>query len=79
MIDVGVNVGKYSMFVLHIQKDTSIYAFEPYPRTYHRLVKNISGTKFRAFNLAVGAQEGELELFNHSDLDGFVHASLYGE
>ena len=40
-VDVGANIGIYTMYAAHCRPDMKIYAFEPVRRTYHRLVDNL--------------------------------------
>ena len=66
-IDVGANVGAYSLFVAG-RADTSarILAIEPQPAIYDRLVANIRLNGFatiKAMDCAVADRTGELTLF----------------
>lgn len=40
--DIGANVGYYSLIGALRNKKTKVYAFEPVPQTYEKLLKNIS-------------------------------------
>ena len=40
-IDVGANVGIYSLFFSTLPTISQVYAFEPTPETYSDLVKNV--------------------------------------
>lgn len=43
IFDVGANFGYYSItLAAHLNRDCTVYAFEPFPVTYERLSKNIS-------------------------------------
>ena len=77
VFDVGANVGKYSKFIKRMNQDIEIFAFEPHPATYQRLVKNVDGVDMKTYNVGVGASEGSLYLYDYEDKDGSSHASLY--
>ncbi|PCI98572.1 MAG: methyltransferase FkbM [Flavobacteriales bacterium] len=79
VFDVGANVGNYSKKLLTSQKDITVYAFEPHPKTYVNLTANIEASNFKSFNVGVGKEKGEFELFDYLDQDGSSHASLYKE
>lgn len=40
-IDVGANIGVYSIFMASLDSVTAVHAFEPAPKTYEELVSNI--------------------------------------
>jgi FkbM family methyltransferase len=42
MLDIGANIGWYSLLVTSINKSASIHAFEPIPNTFKRLSDNCS-------------------------------------
>ncbi len=57
----------------------NIFAFEPHPLNYKRLLNNINADNFHCFNVGVGNSNGELSLYDYADNDGSTHASLYQE
>ena len=77
VFDVGANIGKYSRLIKKMNQDIDIFAFEPHPATYQRLVKNVDGVDMKTYNVGVGASEGSLYLYDYVDKDGSSHASLY--
>src|SRR5258706_5279801 len=77
VFDIGANIGKYSSKALEINPTAVVYAFEPHPKTFLRLVANINRPNFRATNCAVGHEQGVLSLYDYADRDGSSHASLY--
>jgi len=82
VLDVGANIGNYSIDVFECNPNARVYAFEPHPLTYARLLDNMKGYSnciFKSFNLGVGQENGELELFDYVDKSGSEHASLYKE
>lgn len=66
MLDIGANVGIHALSaVRHARADARIVAFEPHPETYRRLAFNLAQSDFKGFaalNVALGAQEGTLNL-----------------
>jgi FkbM family methyltransferase len=45
MLDIGANIGWYSLLVASINEHTAIHAFEPIPNTFKRLLDNCSLNK----------------------------------
>lgn len=77
VLDVGANIGSYCSFLNHEYPLCRIYAFEPHPATYQILLKNTDASDIKTFNLAVGASEGSLALYDYANNDGSLHASLH--
>ncbi len=64
--DVGANVGQSSASIRFLYPETNIYAFEPVAETFGALESNLAGhAPFRAFNLALGAADGEATMLVH--------------
>jgi len=77
-IDVGANVGEYSLEILK-RTDAHVIAFEPVPLTFLALKSNLSQYADRTVveNLGVASEEGYLEInFNR---DAMSHASFSTE
>ena len=85
-VDVGANIGSFTMYFAPRCK--RVYAFEPFPPTFHKLVANTQlYPNVVAFNAALGEREEVLPLFLHgvsghnslvraeSDFSGEVHAT----
>jgi FkbM family methyltransferase len=77
VLDVGANIGSYSKFVLESNKGASVFAFEPHPKTYHKLNLISKNNNFQAFNFGVGDKREKLELYDYDTNDGSSHATLY--
>jgi FkbM family methyltransferase len=77
VFDVGANIGNYCSFLNNEYPSCRIYAFEPHPLTYQILLKNTNGRGIKTFNLALGASEGSLTLYDYANNDGSSHASLH--
>jgi FkbM family methyltransferase len=64
VLDVGANVGLYSLFVQERFPDARVYAFEPAPILYRLLRQNTAryGRRVRCFNLGLSDHPGEAVL-----------------
>jgi len=66
-LDVGANIGVYTVRVAQHEQVRSIHAFEPDPRNYRQLQANLflspNGQKVWAHNLALSDTAGEADLF----------------
>jgi FkbM family methyltransferase len=80
IFDIGANIGQTSLNMLKTQKlkglTATVYAFEPYPKTFHKLETNIALNKrdnILAFNIGLGTQKGILHMAQHipSNSGGF--------
>jgi FkbM family methyltransferase len=66
VIDIGANVGQFSLVIHEICPAARIYAFEPLPECYEILCRRMSGVqRFRAFNCALGRAKGRVEFFRN--------------
>lgn len=67
IIDIGANIGGFSVFAASRAKGTKIYAYEPMPQNYALLLENIELNNHTArvtpFQLGVGAQTERRQLF----------------
>jgi FkbM family methyltransferase len=66
-VDIGANIGYYSVVAALVNPDLRVYAFEPAPSIFHYLEKNIQLNGFedriRAFPIALAEGAGEIDLF----------------
>ena len=63
-VDVGANIGIYSIFFNQFRKlkeNVNIYAFEANPDTFSRLHENAKKHNFYAFNLAISNKSEKLK------------------
>jgi len=77
VLDVGANVGNYCSTLNREYPSCNIYAFEPHPTTYRRLLKNTASSGIKVFNVAIGSREGSLVLYDYASNDGSEHASVH--
>jgi FkbM family methyltransferase len=73
IFDIGANIGQTSLNITQTQKKKGlnpvIYAFEPYPRTYHKLKTNVdlnASSDILAYNLGLSTEKGILHMIQHS-------------
>lgn len=69
VIDVGANTGQFARKIKEFYPDASIYCFEPLPgpfKTLNEWTETQKG-KVKAFNMAVGDKQDEVEMFLHED------------
>jgi len=65
ILDVGANDGLTTLELLKRFPKATIYAFEPDARAFEKFKKNVSDPRVSAFQIAIGAKDGEAE-FNVS-------------
>lgn len=68
--DIGSNFGYYSLIATDVNPQCTIHAFEPAPKTYQSLVKNIHLNNYkniRAHNIGLSDTNGVLPLYLASD------------
>lgn len=69
MLDVGAYTGLYALYAA--KQGATVYAFEPHPENYHRMLENIQANRcsglINAFNAAVSAEPGTCAM---ADLHG---------
>lgn len=69
-IDIGANVGYYSLLAAHISKLGQVYSFEPVSTTYNKLLRNISLNNFsiiQCFQIAISNFTGKATVFISAD------------
>jgi FkbM family methyltransferase len=76
LLDVGANCGSYAAFLARIAPTAMIYAFEPHPATFSRLVAMARGTRVQPLQLALGNRAGSACLYDFRQSDGSTQASL---
>lgn len=78
VLDVGANVGGYSRDVVAVNSSATVFAFEPHPLTFERLVVNTDAHRnIHPFNYAVGDKPGRQTLYDRCSEGGTMHASIF--
>lgn len=63
IFDVGANIGQTVDFYRNVYPNSSIYSFEPIPKTFEQLQKHCSGKKDVAcFNIAFGEAKNSMNI-----------------
>jgi FkbM family methyltransferase len=74
LMDVGANIGVYSVYLSDVPSLVSIHAFEPTPSTYSILTQNIGLThtpdKIHASPIALSREDGSMDFAIYGDLAG---------
>lgn len=78
VIDVGANKGQFAKYIKPLFPEAHLYCFEPLPEPFKELKKwaeKYRNEKITAFNLALGDNEGTLEMYSpveHSPSSSFL-------
>ena len=81
IIDVGANTGQFARHISTLFPGAHVFCFEPLPGPYKELnhwAKGQKHGKVTALNIALGAQEGTLEMYchvEHSPSSSFLRAT----
>jgi FkbM family methyltransferase len=81
MLDIGANIGHYSVQLAREFPKSSFYSFEPHPFSFHLLGKNLNLHGLRnvkTFNLGLAQNKGELVLF-HNKRNSGGHSFVSGQ
>jgi FkbM family methyltransferase len=78
ILDIGANIGLYSISIAKELSDCTVYAFEPVNSTYNILLKNISRNKFQERIIpnknAVGENESRIIITNTYDTGNYIQS-----
>tara|TARA_S200000501_G_C20785512_1_gene726999 strand:- start:76 stop:900 length:825 start_codon:yes stop_codon:yes gene_type:complete len=67
IIDVGANIGTYSLLARDLNKECSIFALEPVQETFRHLQENVSNKDIKIFNYALGSDIREEKMLVSND------------
>lgn len=76
-IDVGSNIGDWTIFFAANNKNASVYSFEPHPELFGALKKNVEINNIKnitLYNFALGSEESESYL--NCDAENFGNNTL---
>jgi len=61
VVDVGANIGLFTLFVQHVCQEAQVYAFEPSPPAFDALRANVRryGSNVQVFNCGLADRNGE--------------------
>jgi phthiocerol/phenolphthiocerol synthesis type-I polyketide synthase E len=79
VLDIGANVGLFTIFVQERWPSARVFCFEPSPPTYRLLCKNTVcfGSQVKRFNMGLAAVAGEAELTFYPNSSGM--SSFYAD
>jgi FkbM family methyltransferase len=78
--DVGANTGAFTSGLLARFPGATIYAFEPQPQNFARLISaGHPPDRVRHENIALGRAPGRINLYDRADHSGSAHASVFEE
>jgi FkbM family methyltransferase len=80
IVDIGANIGFFSLYCHLKFKNPQIYAFEPVRRNYNKLVVNIGDltpNPIRIFNKGVYSEQGFITLKLNNNLEVSTSASIF--
>lgn len=78
VIDIGAHEGSYCQAILKANPNVRIFAFEPHPATYSRLVASLSGVQnVTPVNAGCSSTAGQMILYDYAQGEGSQHASLH--
>src|SRR5262249_29165666 len=67
VVDIGANIGMFSLFAFHVNRDASVHAFEPSADTFGLLERNRRANPslaWRTHHAAVHARDGVIRFDN---------------
>jgi len=76
-LDVGGNVGHYAEMIVQHNPGVRVFSFEPHPTTFKTLSASADKLGYKAMNLALGGEQGFIDLYDYAAVDGSQHASVY--
>ncbi|MCW3467881.1 FkbM family methyltransferase [Chitinophaga nivalis] len=77
ILDIGANVGNYSIMLRNNKIRLPIYAFEPHPVAFRRLETAAAEYAFTAVPLGAGETRTTAAIYDYQGEGGSEHASMY--
>jgi FkbM family methyltransferase len=79
ILDIGANVGDYSVMLRSKKITLPIYAFEPHPVAFSKLGKAAIVHKFTPVHKGAGEKTEKALIYDYAENGGSEHASMYKE
>ncbi len=76
-LDVGANIGSYTLELTRLFPNAKVHSFEPHPKNFEQLKSAITSENVVLHNVAMGAATGKAVLYDRADCDGSEHATLH--
>jgi len=67
ILDIGANIGLFSIYAKLKSINAKVFSFEPFPRTYERLITHIKSnsiTNVNTYQFAVGDKNGKVDFYS---------------
>ena len=77
VFDIGANNGNWSIICTKKFPGTKIFAFEPHPKNFEKLVNNISQPAIFPINIGFSDVKGKIKIYDYAKSDGTSHASTF--
>lgn len=77
ILDVGANIGEYSLLVNQINPRATIHAFEPSKHAFNKLKSNCKKKNIILHNYGLGNKNESVTLYDRNGEDGSGHASVF--
>lgn len=77
ILDVGANIGNYSVMLRHHGITLPIFAFEPHPVAFQKLTAIAADHNFTAVPKGMGEESGNATIYDYQGDGGSEHASMY--
>ncbi|WP_078429818.1 FkbM family methyltransferase [Alkalihalobacterium alkalinitrilicum] len=65
-LDIGANIGYHSLYLASLYSNATVMSFEPHPKIYQQLSRNVEINKFKnvlVYNKAVGDTKGSVDFY----------------
>lgn len=83
VLDIGANIGWYSISIAKTKRDVRVHAFEPIPRTYAQLSENVAlnpvGKNIQLNNFGLSNKAEELTFYYYPEGSGNASSSNLSE
>ncbi|GFO58514.1 methyltransferase FkbM [Geomonas silvestris] len=80
LMDVGGNTGDYTKMLKTAVPESTVWTFEPNPKTFAKMSEEIADLGAHAINKGLGSEEGILKFYDRKDqASSSQHGSLYRE
>jgi phthiocerol/phenolphthiocerol synthesis type-I polyketide synthase E len=79
VVDIGANIGLFSVYVQERWPESAVLAFEPAPPLFHLLQQNVAryGANVRCFNLGISNRSGTISFTYYPNSSGM--SSFYAD
>jgi len=77
VLDIGANIGNYSIMLRQHKISLPLFSFEPNQDSYNTLAQNAELYKFTSIKKGMGAQTGQAKMYDYASENSTEHASMY--